>query len=127
MVVLSLQRKGWGAVFVSCLLVCLLLNSAFAQGSNNSDESDALPKVPASLVREVGPYTRMSAFGLAGWHPTKRELWAKAITPSYSAISGVAEPGDSPRPRTVIPSNVYDVYYSPQETSLVYVKDTDGN
>jgi dipeptidyl aminopeptidase/acylaminoacyl peptidase len=69
----------------------------------------------------------MSAYGLAGWHPSKRELWAKAITPSYSAISGVAEPGNSPQPHTLIPSNVYDVYYSPQETSLVYVKDTNGN
>ena len=127
MVVVSLQRKRWGAVVVSCLLLCLPSQSTLAQGSNNSEESDALPKVPASLVREVGPYTRMSAFGLAGWHPLKRELWAKAITPSYSAISGIAEPGDSPRPYTLIPSNVYDVYYSPQETSLVYVKDTAGN
>ncbi|MDX6578367.1 MAG: hypothetical protein QOE96_4320 [Blastocatellia bacterium] len=124
---LSLQRKRWGALVVACLVVCLVFKSTLAQGSADSGESDALPKVPASLVREVGPYTRMSAFGLAGWHPSKRELWAKAITPSSSAISGVTEPGDSPQPHTLIPSNVYDVYYSPQETSLVYVKDTDGN
>src|ERR1041384_5570563 len=127
MVVVSLQRKRWGAVVVACLLLCLPIQSTLAQGSNNSDESNGLPKVPSSLVREVGPYTRMSAFGLAGWHPSKRELWAKAITPSYSAISEVAQPGDSPRQYTLIPSYVYDVYYSPQETSLVYVKDTDGN
>jgi len=125
--VVSLKRKRWGAVVVTCLVVCLSFHSTRAQGSNNSEESHGLPKVPSSLVREVGPYTRMSAFGLAGWHPSKRELWAKAITPSYSAISAVAQPGDSPRPHTLIPSNVYDVYYSPQETSLVYVKDTDGN
>ena len=124
---LSLQRKRWGALVVACLVVCLVFKSTLAQGSADSGESDALPKVPASLVREVGPYTRMSAFGLAGWHPSKRELWAKAITPSSSAISGVTEPGDSPQPHTLIPGNVYDVYYSPQETSLVYVKDTDGN
>src|SRR5437016_6082999 len=127
MVMLSLKRKGWGAIVVTCLLVCLFFNSTLAQGSNDSSENDALPKVPASLIRDVGPYTRMSAYGLAGWHPSKRELWAKAITPSYSAISGVTEPGDPPQPHTLIPSNVYDVYYSPQETSLVYVKDTDGN
>jgi len=125
--VLSLQRKRWGALVVACLLVCLLFKSALAQVSADSGESDALPKVPASLAREVGPYTRMSAYGLAGWHPSKRELWAKAITPSSAAISGVAEAGNSPQPHTLIPSNVYDVYYSPQETSLVYVKDTDGN
>src|SRR5436190_5759950 len=127
MVVVSLQRKRWGAAVVACLLVCLLFDSTLAQGSNNSGESDALPKVPPSLVREVGPYTRMSAYGLAGWHPSRRQLWAKAITPSYSAISQVTEPGNSPQPHTLIPSNVYDVYYSPQETAVVYVKDTDGN
>jgi dipeptidyl aminopeptidase/acylaminoacyl peptidase len=127
MVMLSLKRKSWGGLVIACLHVCLFFQSTLAQGSTDSGESDALPKVPASLVREVGPYTRMSAYGLAGWHPSKRELWAKAITPSYSAISGVTEPGNSPQPHTLIPSNVYDVYYSRQETSLVYVKDTDGN
>ena len=123
----SLKRKRWGELVVACLLVCLFVQSTLAQGSTASGDSDALPKVPASLVREVRPYTRMSAYGLTGWHPSRRELWAKAITPSYSAISGVTEPGTSPQPHTLIPSNVYDVYYSPQETSLVYVKDTDGN
>jgi dipeptidyl aminopeptidase/acylaminoacyl peptidase len=125
--VLSLKRKRWGGSLVACLLVCLFSQSTLAQDSTASGESDALPKVPPSLIREVSPYTRMSAYGLAGWHPSKRELWAKAITSSYSAISGVTEPGNSPQPHTLIPSNVYDVYYSPKETSLVYVKDTDGN
>jgi dipeptidyl aminopeptidase/acylaminoacyl peptidase len=69
----------------------------------------------------------MSAYGLAGWHPAKRELWAKAINPNYSAVSSVGMPGDAPQVHTLIPSNVYDVYYSPNATSLVYVKDTDGN
>ncbi len=122
----SLERKRLGAFVTISLLLCLSGQSIVGQGSNDSSE-DTLPKVPASLIRDVGPYTRMSAFGLAGWHPSKRELWAKAITPSYSSISGVTEPGSSPQPHTLIPSNVYDVYYSPQETSLVYVKDTDGN
>jgi len=126
MVVVSLERKRLGAFVTISLLLCLSGQSIVGQGSNDSSE-DTLPKVPASLIRDVGPYTRMSAFGLAGWHPSKRELWAKAITPSYSSISGVTEPGSSPQPHTLIPSNVYDVYYSPQETSLVYVKDTDGN
>lgn len=124
---LSLQRKGWGAIVATALLVCLLFNSSLAQASNISDEANGLPKVPDSLIRVVGPYTRMSAYGLAGWDASKRELWAKAITPSYTGIAGVDEPGDSPRTHTIIPSNVYDVYYSPQETSLVYVKDSDGN
>jgi dipeptidyl aminopeptidase/acylaminoacyl peptidase len=126
MVVVSLERKRWGALVTIWVLLCLSSQSIVGQGSNDSSE-DTLPKVPASLIREVGPYTRMSAYGLAGWNPSKRELWAKAITPTYSTISGITEPGNSLQPHTLIPSNVYDVYYSPQGSSLVYVKDTDGN
>src|SRR5215831_14243936 len=127
MVVTSLQRKRWGAIVVTCLLVCFAGQTTLAQTVNYGSDVDSLPNVPASLIRQVGPYTRMSAYGLAGWHPSKRELWAKAITPSYTAISEVAEPNNPPQPHTMIPSNVYDVYYSPQETSLIYVKDNDGN
>src|SRR6185436_12255539 len=110
------------------LLLVMSGRASFGQiDESKGAQIDSLPKVPASLAREVSPYTRMSAFGLAGWHPTKRELWTKAITPAYSAISTVSAPGDTPEANTMIPGGIYDVYYSPQETSLVYVKDTDGN
>src|SRR5437016_299435 len=127
MVVISLQRKRWGAVVTLCLLICLYVQSTLAQGSNDSTESDTLPKVPSSLIREVGPYTSMSSYGLAGWNPSKRELWAKAITSSYLGIAKVGAPGDSPQVDAVFPANTYDVYYSPNGKSAVYVKDSDGN
>ena len=127
MVVVSLQRKRWGAVVTLCLLICLYVQSTLAQGSNDSTESDTLPKVPSSLIREVGPYTSMSSYGLAGWNPSKRELWAKAITSSYLGIAKVGAPGDSPQVDAVFPANTYDVYYSPNGKSAVYVKDSDGN
>src|SRR5205809_3587896 len=127
MVVVSLQRKRWGAAVVACLLVCLLFDSTLAQGSNNSGESDALPKIPSSLVREISPYTSMSSYGLAAWHPSRREIWAKAITPSYLGIASVTSPGDTPQVGALFPANTYDVYYSPNGKSAVYVKDTDGN
>ena len=123
----SLQRKRWGAVVTLFLLVCVCSNLVVAQGASSSSDADTVPTVPIALIKEISPYTRMSAYGLVGWHPSKRELWAKAITPNYSAVSGVAGPGDAPQVHTLIPSNVYDVYYSPRGTSLVYVKDTDGN
>ena len=127
MFVTSLQRKRWGAIVVTCLVVCLSFYSTLAQGSNNSEESEALPKVPSSLVREISPYTSMSSYGLAGWHPSKREIWAKAITPSYLGIASVGSPGDTPQVGALFPANTYDVYYSPNGKSAVYVKDTDGN
>lgn len=124
---ISLQRKRWGAVVTLCLLICLYVQSTLAQGSNDSTESDTLPKIPSSLIREVGPYTSMSSYGLAGWNPSKRELWAKAITSSYLGIAKVGAPGDSPQVDAVFPANTYDVYYSPNGKSAVYVKDSDGN
>ena len=124
---ISLQRKRWGAVVTLCLLICLYVQSTLAQGSNDSTESDTLPKVPSSLIREVGPYTSMSSYGLAGWNPSKRELWAKAITSSYLGIAKVGAPGDSPQVDAVFPANTYDVYYSPNGKSAVYVEDSDGN
>lgn len=127
MFVTSLQRKRWGALVVTCLLVCLNSHLSLAQGSNDSSESDALPKVPASLIREVSPYTSMSSYGLAGWNPSKREVWAKAITSSYLGIAKVGAPGDAPQVDAVFPANTYDVYYAPNGKSAVYVKDTDGN
>src|SRR4051812_3096282 len=65
--------------------------------------------------------------GLAGWHPTRREIWAKAITPSYLGIASVGSPGETPQVGATFPANTYDIYYSPDGKSAVYVKDTDGN
>lgn len=121
----SLKRRRWGAIVVACLLVCLFCNSTLAQGSN--DSGDALPKVPASLIREISPYTTMSSYGLAGWHPSRREIWAKAITSSYLGIASVGAPADTPQVGALFPANTYDVYYSPNAKSAVYVKDSDGN
>lgn len=123
---LSLQRNRWGAVVVAWLFAALSTHSALAQSSGPA-ELDAPPKVPSSLIREVRPYTNMSSYGLAGWHPSRREIWAKAITPSYLGIGIVSSPGDSPQVGVSFPANTYDVYYSPSGKSAVFVKDTDGN
>ncbi len=122
---LSLKRKSWGALVTIWLLLCLSNQLALGQGSYAGE--DPLPKVPPSLVREVSPYTSMSSYGLAGWHPSRREIWAKAITPTYLGIASVGSPGDTPQVGALFPANTYDVYYSPNGKSAVYVKDTDGN
>jgi dipeptidyl aminopeptidase/acylaminoacyl peptidase len=125
--VVSLQRKRWGAAVTVLLSVCLGSRLALGQRSSSAVDSDALPKVPSSLVSEISPYTSMSSYGLAGWHPSRREIWAKAITPSYLGIASVTSPGDTPQVGALFPANTYDVYYSPNGKSAVYVKDTDGN
>jgi dipeptidyl aminopeptidase/acylaminoacyl peptidase len=127
MIVLSLQRKRWGAFVTVLLLVCFDSKLLFAQASSAAIDSDALPKVPSSLIREISPYTSMSSYGLAGWHPSHREIWAKAITQSYTGIARVEAPGDSPQVDVLFPANIYEVYYSPTAKAAVYVKDADGN
>ena len=88
---------------------------------------DSLPKVPDALVREIDPYTRLSAYSLAGWDPVKRELWTKNLASNSSSVFRVQSPGVALQREILIPTGVYDIYYEPQGRSLVYVKDTDGN
>lgn len=106
------------------------LRVALAQNNdlvpNENLASDGLPKVPASLAREVEPYTRLSAYSLAGWDPAKRELWIKSLASNSSSVFRVQKPGDALQREILIPTGVYDIYFEPQGRSLVYVKDTDG-
>lgn len=127
MFVVSLQRKRWGAIVVACLFLAQFFDTVGAQSASASGDIDALPKVPSSVIREVRPYTQMSSYGLTGWHPSRRELWAKAITSSYLGIAKVDGPGSAPQVELMLPANTYDVYFSPSAKSAVYVKDTDGN
>ena len=79
------------------------------------------------LAREVDPYTKLSAYSLAGWDPTKRELWTKSLASNSASVFRVPSPGDPLQREIVIPTSVYDIYFEPQGRSLVYVKDTGGN
>lgn len=124
--------KQCAAIALASLLpVNLSLSSALGQttevGVDQGRATEGLPKVPASLVSEIRPYTRLSAYQLAGWHRAKRELWIKSLSSPYSSVYSVASPGERPQVHTVIPTGVYDIYYQPQGASLVYVKDINGN
>lgn len=123
---LSLKRKSWGTIVALWLALCFSSQPLLAQ-STDAAALDSLPKVPSSLIRDVSPYTSMSSYGLAGWHPSRREIWAKAITSSYTGIAKVAAPGDSPQVEVLFPANIYEVYYSPSAKAAVYVKDYNGN
>src|SRR5258707_3853486 len=89
--------------------------------------SDELPKVPGSLAREVEPYTRLSAYSLAGWNPGERELWTKSLAGNASSVFSVSSPGDNLQRKLLIPTGVYDIYFNQQASALVYVKDNGGN
>src|SRR5258705_3982643 len=125
---LPLLRTGVALMLASTLLLCPLASSA-AQISQLTAKaaSDELPKVPSSLVRDLEPYTNLSAYALAGWNPSKRELWTKSLASDASSVFSVPSPGGSVQRELLIPTNVYDIYFNPQGKSLVYVKDNGGN
>ncbi|HKZ01586.1 MAG TPA: prolyl oligopeptidase family serine peptidase, partial [Pyrinomonadaceae bacterium] len=104
---------------------------AFAQSEvlvpNENLAADGLPPVPTSLARQIDPYTKLSAYSLASWHPVRRELWTKSLASNSSSVLRVQAPGDIPELQILIPTGIYDIYFEPHGKSLVYVKDTDGN
>jgi len=126
----SRLRQGIVVVVFSTSLLSGLPALAFRTSQivpNETLASDDLPKVPASLAREVAPYTKLSAYSLAGWDPVKRELWTKSLTSNSSSVFRVSSPGDSLERELLIPTGVYDIYFEPRGRSLVYVKDNGGN
>lgn len=123
-------NQGVAAVVVSAsLLSCLQLSAAQTNElvPNANLASDELPKVPSSLVRVVEPYTKLSAYSLAGWDPVKREVRTKSLASDASSVLKVSSPGDSLQLELFIPTGVYDIYFEPRCRSLVYVKDNGGN
>jgi len=126
-----LFKQGIAAVAVMASLLSGLQTSTAQMNGlkpTASLASDELPKVPASLAREVEPYTRLSAYSLAGWDPSARELWTKSLASNAASVFSVSSPGNSLQPKLLIPAGgVYDIYFNHQGSSLVYVKDNGGN
>jgi dipeptidyl aminopeptidase/acylaminoacyl peptidase len=125
-----LLKQSIAVVVVSTLLSGVLTSTA--QSSDLAPKtvlaSDDLPKVPASLAREVEPYTRLSAYSLAGWDPSERVLWTKSLASNTSSVFSVSAPGNNLQPKLLIPTGgMYEIYFNPQGSSLVYVKDNGGN
>src|SRR5215216_5742125 len=63
-------------------------------------EGLGVPPVPTSLAAEVAPYSQIYGLPLAGWDPTKREIWLKGLS-SVSWISRVKSPGASPETSSI--------------------------
>jgi Tol biopolymer transport system component len=93
----------------------------FAQGVAQSEEIApnanlevlGIPRVPASLARQVKRYSGAYGLPIAGWDREKRELFLKGI----SSVSWVY----------LREGNIYDFYWQPQGKHLVYNRDVNGN
>jgi len=97
-------------------------------GPNRNIESIGVPPIPASLANEVEPYKNIYGLPLAGWNPSKREIWLKGLS-SVTWVSRVASPGATPETSSIyIQSNgIYDIYFQPQGKYLAYTRDANGN
>jgi dipeptidyl aminopeptidase/acylaminoacyl peptidase len=89
--------------------------------------TDGIPPVPATIGREVQPYTSIYGLPLAGWDSIKREVLLKGLS-SVTWISNIETPSSSPKITTYIQANgIYDLYYQPQGKYIAYTRDSDGN
>lgn len=87
-----------------------------------------VPPVPTSLAQALAPYQDGYGLPLAGWHPTRHELWLKGLS-SVAWVSRTTGPGKTPEvtPAYIAEPGIYDVYPQPQGRYLAYTRDTQGN
>jgi dipeptidyl aminopeptidase/acylaminoacyl peptidase len=119
------------AMLLWSFLWCICDQAALAQGDQiapgDNLVTQGIPKIPSSIAQTVRRYTSAYGLPLAGWDPSKREIWLKNLTSDSASVFRVGEPGGARQPTLYIPSGAYDLYYQPQGSYLIYNKDTDGN
>ena len=91
-------------------------------------EAIGVPAIPASLPRQLDPYTQIYGLPLARWDPAKREIRLKGLS-SVAWISRVESPGARPETSSIYirSSGIYDLYMQPQERYLAYTRDSNGD
>lgn len=116
-------------------MICVILAncwSASAQGDSIDPSQNlevvGVPRIPASLAREVAPFAGIYGLPLAGWDPLKREIWLKGLS-SVTWVSRVGSPGSTaePTPIHILANGIYDIYVQPQGKYLAYTRDANGN
>lgn len=121
----------WAMLCASSLLLGACARGVAAQGDEiappKSMEVLGVPKVPASLAKEVKRYLGAYGLPLAGWHPEKRELWVKGIS-SAAWVARIEAPAGAQKPWVYLPfGDVYDLYFQPQAKHLLYNRDVNGD
>ncbi len=125
-------RRWVRGLAVALLFVCFPGTLATARGQQfspgNNIEAVGVPTIPASLAREVGPYSNIYGLPLAGWDPLKREIWLKGIS-NVTWVSRVSSPGAAAAPTSIsiLANGIYDIYIQPQGKYLAYTRDANGD
>ncbi|HSS21231.1 MAG TPA: prolyl oligopeptidase family serine peptidase [Pyrinomonadaceae bacterium] len=114
------------------MVVFLVVGLAQAQAQSNAPSKDieslGVPPIPSSIAGDVRPYAGIYGLPIAGWNPTKREIWLKGLS-SVTWISRVASPGATPETSSIYirTSGIYDIYFQPQGEYLAYTRDANGD
>src|SRR5581483_5295313 len=114
-------------IFIVPLLCCFAL-PAFSQTDvidpGPTLIGEGIPKIPASLALSVKWYTSAYGLPLAGWNPTKHEVWLKDLANKTTILSRVDLPGADRQALSIIPiGGVYDLYFYSSGNYIVYDKD----
>lgn len=128
LLVFSRLRRNFASVFVLLLSAAVgLAQSQFISPGKNID-AVGVPPIPSSLAREIEPYNGIYGLPLAGWDPTKREVWLKGLS-SVTWVSRVKSPGAAPETSSIYiqSSGIFDIYFQPQGRYLSYTRDANGN
>src|ERR1043165_7266240 len=125
---LSLCMAASAILFVASLKAPSVIAQSEIISPGKNIETVGVPPIPGSLAREVDPYRGAYGLPLAGWNPTKREIWLKGLS-SVTWISRVRNPGATPETSSIYirTSGIYGVYLQPQNQYLAYTRDVDGN
>ena len=122
------SQQLWASLIVLLLAtVPVQAQSQFISPGKNIDVI-GVPPIPASLAREVQPYTSIYGLPLAGWDPAKREIWLKGLS-NVTWVSRVRNPGATPETSSIYIQSpgIYDIYFQPQGKHLAYTRDANGD
>src|SRR5918997_160681 len=89
---------------------------------------EGVPPIPAALAEEVRRYTEFRSAGLAGWHPTRREILISTRFGDTNQVHHVKMPGGARTQLTFFPERVAGASFKPKTGDyIVFSKDIGGN
>ncbi len=89
---------------------------------------DGVPKIPASIVDEVGMYSEFRSAGFSGWHPLKREMLIITRFADIPQVHLVKSPGGARTQLTFFKERVGGVSFQPTRGDyFIFSKDIGGN
>ena len=120
--------RVWAVLMAVLLVVGLVQAQSQATSLSKNIESLGVPPIPASLAREVQPYTGIYGLPLAGWDEATGQIWLKGLS-SVTWFSRVKTPGATPEISSIYiqSGGIYDLYLQPQQRYIAYTRDANGD